>query len=58
MKRILATTIMIVTMIVIVAGDMFAIPAFARKYSMSCKTCHSPFPYLKPYGNEFAAMTD
>ena len=55
MKRILATTIMIVTMIVIVAGDMFAIPAFARKYSMSCKTCHSPFPYLKPYGNEFAA---
>ena len=55
MKRILATTIIIVTMIVIVAGDMFAIPAFARKYSMSCKTCHSPFPYLKPYGNEFAA---
>ncbi len=30
-------------------------PAFARKYSMSCKTCHAPFPKLKPYGEEFAA---
>ncbi len=29
-------------------------PAFARKYQMSCKTCHSPFPKLKPYGEEFA----
>ena len=28
-------------------------PAFARKYQMSCKTCHSPFPKLKPYGEEF-----
>lgn len=32
----------------------FAIPAFARKYNMSCQTCHSPFPKLKPYGDEFA----
>lgn len=31
-----------------------AIPAFARKYSMSCQTCHSPFPKLKPYGADFA----
>ncbi len=31
-----------------------AIPAFARKYNMSCSTCHSPFPRLKPYGDEFA----
>lgn len=33
---------------------IYAIPAFARKYSMTCKTCHSPFPTLKPYGDEFA----
>ena len=33
----------------------FAIPAFARKYNMTCKTCHSPFPSLKSFGNEFAA---
>ena len=32
----------------------FGIPAFARKYSMSCQTCHSPFPKLKAYGDEFA----
>jgi hypothetical protein len=32
-----------------------AIPAFARKYQMSCTTCHAPFPRLKAYGDEFAA---
>lgn len=31
-----------------------AIPAFARKYRMSCTTCHAPFPKLKAYGDEFA----
>lgn len=38
----------------ITASGLFAIPAFARKYQMTCKTCHSPFPKLKPYGEEFA----
>lgn len=32
-----------------------AIPAFARKYRVSCTTCHAPFPRLKPYGEDFAA---
>jgi hypothetical protein len=32
-----------------------AIPAFARKYQLSCSTCHAPFPRLKPYGEEFGA---
>lgn len=36
-------------------SELQAIPAFARKYSMSCKTCHAPFPKLKDYGEEFAA---
>lgn len=31
-----------------------AIPAFARRYKVSCTTCHSPIPRLKPYGDEFA----
>jgi len=31
-----------------------AIPAFARKYNMSCTTCHAPIPRLKEYGDEFA----
>ncbi len=34
--------------------DLYAIPAFARKYNMSCTTCHAPFPSLKDYGDEFA----
>jgi hypothetical protein len=38
-----------------VAGTLEAMPAFARKYQMSCKVCHAPFPRLKPYGEEFAA---
>jgi hypothetical protein len=37
------------------AATLEAMPAFARKYQMSCKVCHSPFPKLKPYGEEFAA---
>ncbi len=32
-----------------------AIPAFARKYDMSCNTCHRPVPKVKAYGEEFAA---
>lgn len=32
----------------------YAIPAFARKYKISCTTCHAPFPRLKAYGEEFA----
>lgn len=39
----------------VVFQDASAIPAFARKYDMSCSTCHSPFPKLKPYGDDFAA---
>lgn len=31
-----------------------AIPAFARRYRLSCKTCHNPFPVLSAYGEEFA----
>jgi hypothetical protein len=38
-----------------VATRLEAIPAFARRYSTTCKTCHAPVPRLKPYGEEFAA---
>ncbi len=38
-----------------IARPADAIPAFARKYQISCTTCHAPFPRLKPYGEEFAA---
>lgn len=31
-----------------------AIPAFARKYRVSCVLCHAPFPRLTAFGEEFA----
>jgi len=37
------------------SDDAGAIPAFARKYQISCSTCHAPIPRLKPFGEEFAA---
>ncbi len=30
------------------------IPAFARKYRVSCNLCHMPFPKLTDFGNTFA----
>ena len=37
------------------AVELSAIPAFARKYSISCQVCHSPaMPRLKAFGDEFA----
>ena len=54
MKKIFLFGVLTFVITIIVAGDMLAIPAFARKYNTTCKTCHSPFPYLKDYGNDFA----
>ncbi|MGC9353698.1 MAG: hypothetical protein ACP5D9_07655 [Mariniphaga sp.] len=40
---------------IFLAEQSRAIPAFARKYRLSCTTCHAPAaPALKPYGDEFA----
>ena len=30
-----------------------AVPAFARKYKTSCTTCHTIFPKLNPFGEQF-----
>lgn len=38
----------------VLTTQSYSIPAFARKYDMSCNVCHSPSPKLKPYGDEFA----
>ncbi len=46
---------MAVLLAITVSDDAGAIPAFARKYQISCSTCHAPFPRLKPFGEEFAA---
>jgi hypothetical protein len=53
MKRLvpIAALLVVVLFAIEQAG---AIPAFARKYNMSCNTCHQPIPRLKPYGDDFA----
>ena len=39
----------------LIPTDSIAIPAFARKYQISCQVCHSPaMPRLKAFGEEFA----
>jgi hypothetical protein len=47
--------ISLIVLFAFIASESNAIPAFARKYNMSCKVCHSPFPKVKPYGEDFAA---
>jgi hypothetical protein len=41
--------------LILSASESWSIPAFARRYNLSCTTCHAPFPKLKPYGADFAA---
>lgn len=50
-------------LLIIPARKADAIPAFARKYQISCQVCHSPaMPVLKAFGDEYAGagfrMTD
>lgn len=58
MKKLLLlriTFLIVIFMILVPAGKVNAIPAFARKYQISCQVCHSPgAPMLKPFGDEFA----
>ena len=55
MKKLVLPFFLTLIIVTTIASDILAIPAFARKYNMTCKTCHSPFPKLKPYGEDFAA---
>ena len=54
MKNMIRFSLLIIFFLVIIYESTFAIPAFARQYKISCQTCHSPIPRLKPYGNDFA----
>jgi len=45
----------VLALLLIPGNESKAIPAFARKYQISCQVCHSPaMPRLKPFGDEFA----
>ncbi|MCF8331046.1 MAG: hypothetical protein K9H84_01195 [Bacteroidales bacterium] len=55
MKQKLLFTLLLCIAFGFIAEKSFATPAFARKYRLSCKTCHTPsMPKLKPYGDTFA----
>ena len=45
---------MVSTVSLVFQQDAQAIPAFARKYRVSCTMCHIAAPKLKAYGEEFA----
>ena len=48
-------TICVLNLILLPVKESGAIPAFGRKYGISCQTCHTPvMPALKAYGDEFA----
>lgn len=53
MKK-LITTYLTVLIILLFLNEAYSIPAFARKYNMSCNVCHYAPPKLRPFGEEFA----
>ncbi|MBR9978132.1 MAG: hypothetical protein KFH87_08595 [Bacteroidetes bacterium] len=44
----------VISLLLLLPHAADAIPAFARKYSISCSSCHSMVPKLKDYGEDFA----
>ncbi|GAB4332908.1 MAG: hypothetical protein Kow0037_10870 [Calditrichia bacterium] len=54
MKRLGIWIIISIMVGVLLPEAVWAIPAFARRYKMSCTTCHAPIPRLKEFGEEFA----
>ena len=47
------TLLLALTMLAPASAD--AIPAFARRYKVSCMLCHNPVPVLNAFGDGFAA---
>lgn len=39
----------------VLVQDALAIPAFARRYRVSCQLCHNIIPQLSPFGEQFAS---
>jgi hypothetical protein len=54
-NKILTYLVFSLTMLSFILPEtLSAIPAFARRHKVSCTTCHTAFPKLKAYGDEFA----
>ncbi len=57
MKRLITIVFLTFLATTLFVQQSNAIPAFARKYRLSCKTCHTPSaPKLKDYGDSFAGQ--
>lgn len=52
-NRLLICITVLVTISSVCLSPLYAIPVFARKYSVDCATCHSSFPRLNDYGWQF-----
>jgi hypothetical protein len=39
----------------LLAAPLHAVPAFARRYGLTCAACHDPFPKLTAFGEAFMA---
>jgi len=46
---------MLLLLITLIPTKSDAMPVFARKYDMSCITCHAAFPKLNEFGEQFAS---
>ena len=55
MTRVILRAVLLAAVLVSGASPLHAIPAFARKYRVSCAMCHSPVPALNVVGEKFAA---
>jgi hypothetical protein len=55
MKHLLRSAALAAVGTIVIANTAWAIPAFARKYRVSCQQCHSPVPRLNAFGEAFAA---
>lgn len=54
MRRTAVAAVLAVLLLALSAAPAWAIPPFARKYRVSCATCHSPVPRLNAFGEAFA----
>lgn len=54
MKKVITYSIFVLLFFCFTLESAFSIPAFARKYNLSCNVCHYVVPKLKPFGDEFA----
>ncbi|MBM3907076.1 MAG: hypothetical protein FJ363_03245 [Gemmatimonadetes bacterium] len=53
-ERMLAAGTVLLVALSFLPADAHAIPAFARKYRVSCSMCHAPAPRLNTFGENFA----